>query len=134
MKFIPLRQFGDIGFGAAADTLISLKGKPKRTRVKRSGLTELDYGSIFYRFSQDSRLVEVTANAPTIELSAVLVPFSLLANYFREHDQLYFERCGFLVSPRFGIAHDPDFPSWVTAFPASSIDLWRGVGDGDAGA
>src|SRR6516225_7410858 len=123
MRVIPLRQFGDVEFGSAADALISLKGEPKRTRVKRSGLTELDYGSIFYRFSQDGLLVEVTADAPTLELDAVLVSFNLLANYLREHDQSYFERCGFSISPRFGVAHDPDFPSWVTAFPASSIGL-----------
>lgn len=134
MRFSPFTKVGDITFGTDAGTLAGLIGQPRAQRVNRDGLMEFDYGSVVYRFDETSTLVEITADSPAIQLDSHQVPFACLASCIREHDQSAFERYGFLVSPRFGIAHDPDFPSWVTAFPEKSLHFWRAIGGNHAGA
>jgi hypothetical protein len=134
VKVSPFTQVENIKFGIGLGTLAGLIGHPRSQRVNRAGQMEVDCGSTVYRFDAASTLVEITANAPTLELDGHLIPFAVLANYVREHDQSAFERVGFLVSPRFGIAHDPDCPSWVTAFPEQSLHTWRAIGDTNAGA
>jgi hypothetical protein len=134
VKVSPFTQVGSITFGIDPGTLAGLIGQPRSQRVMRAGQMEVDYGSTVYRFDAASTLVEITADAPTLELDGHLIPFAFLSSYIREHDQSVFERVGFLVSPRFGIAHDPEFPSWVTAFPEQSLDIWLAIGGTNAGA
>ena len=134
MKLSPYSHVGNVTFGIGPDALVQVAGQPHSQRSNRASETELDYGSIVYRFDSNSTLVEITADSPALELDGYLIPFPLLAGYVREHDQSAFERVGFLVSPRFGIAHDPDCPSWVTAFPEESLDRWRAIGSSSAGA
>ena len=51
----------------------------------------------------------------------------------RTHDARAFERGGFLVSPRLGLAFVPTEPDWVTALAAHCLDTWRQLGQGAAG-
>jgi hypothetical protein len=134
VKVSPFTQVGSITFGIDPGALVGLIGQPRSERVNHVGQMEFDYGSTVYRFDATSTLVEITADAPTLDLDGHLVPFSYLPSYLQEHDQSAFERLGFLVSPRFGIAADTHFPSWVTAFPEQSLDIWRAIGDSNAGA
>lgn len=132
MKVSPFTQVGSITFGIDPGTLAGLIGQPRSERVNRDGRIELDYGAAVYRFDASSTLVEITADAPTLELDGHLVPFANLPSYLQEHDESAFTRAGFSVSPRFGIAFDPHFPSWVTAFPEKSLDIWRAIGGTNA--
>ena len=45
----------------------------------------------------------------------------------RAHDGQVFERAGFVVSPRFGLAFVPAEPDWVTALAAHCVDTWRAL-------
>jgi hypothetical protein len=134
MKVSPFAKVGNVPFGISPDALIELLGPPNDQRTDNSSNSELDYGSAVYRFDATSTLVEVTADVPALELGDAVIPFPFLAAYVREHDQSAFERAGFLVSPSFGLAHDPDYPSWVTVFPQQSVSLWQASGKGTAAA
>ena len=43
------------------------------------------------------------------------------------HDGEAFERAGFVVSPRWGLAFAPDCPDWVTALASHCIPTWRAL-------
>ncbi len=91
------------------------------------GLNELDYESVVYRFQDSGRLEEITLKAPVVNIGNLSVPFAALASFVRTTDSTAFEKAGFLVSPKFGIAFDPDEPFWVTALAAHCIDSWREI-------
>ena len=80
-----------------------------------------------FRFQDCGRLEEVTAQAPVLHLGTAAVPFSLLEEFIRDHDALMFERAGFVVSPSFGLAFDPQCPSWVTALARHCIAEWKAL-------
>ena len=60
------------------------------------------------------------------------IPFGGLAGFVRAQDAGVFERAGFLVSPRFGLAFVPGEPDWVTALAPHCLDTWRHLGSADA--
>lgn len=128
MKASRFPQPGSIAFGIDPGVLVKLIGQPHSERINHAGWMELDYVTTVYRFDASSTLVEITVDAPTLELDSHLVPFSYLSSYLQEHDQSAFQAAGFLVSPRFCIAFDPQFPFWVTTFPEQSLDIWRAIG------
>jgi hypothetical protein len=64
---------------------------------------------------------------PVLSVGNVSVPFAALADFVHEQDDASFERAGFIVSPRYGIAFDPSCPSWVTALARHCIDTWRAL-------
>jgi len=67
--------------------------------------------------------------APVVYFGHVDVPFAGLEEFVRGEDASMFERAGFLVSPKFGLAFDPHCPTWVTALAAHCIDTWRAIGN-----
>ena len=77
------------------------------------------------------RLEEVTRRAAVLYLlldgDVVDVPFAGLAAVVQAQDGAAFERAGFLVSPRFGLAFVPGQPDWVTALAAHCIETWRAL-------
>ena len=132
MRLQPYIRVNDTLFTASVDEILGHRGVPQHRQGHDIGLTALDYGEQVFRF-QDStgRLEEVTARAPVLYLLTDCVardlPFASLAAFVRAQDGAAFDRVGFLVSPRFGLAFVPSEPDWVTALAAHCIDTWRAL-------
>lgn len=127
MRLEPFVRVDGVPFDVTAGELRSRHGRPGREGRNAVDLDELDYGHVVYRFQANGRLEEVTRQAPVLHLGAVAVPFASLASFVRAEDPDAFERAGFLVSPRFGIAFDPGDPAWVTALAAHCLPQWRAL-------
>ncbi len=133
MRLQPFRRVDDTPFAARRADVERARGAAPRVTHDPLGLTALDYGEVVFRFQDGSgRLEEVTRRAPTLYLvlpqGVADVPFGGLAAFVRAHDAGCFERAGFLVSPRLGLAFVPREPDWVTALAAHCIDSWRRLG------
>ena len=127
MRLQPFERVDDTAFTASRDEVMRARGAPARATRNDVGLHELDYGSVVFRFQDGGRLEEVTQQARTVILGNVSVPFAALATFVREQDDAAFERAGFIVSPRYGLAFDPSCPCWVTALARHCIDTWRAL-------
>lgn len=128
MRLTPYASVDSTTFATRRSDLLAARGAPERCSRNAVGLSEMDYGDAVFRFQDNGRLEEITQQAPVLHLGAVAIPFAALDRFVREHDPAAFERAGFVVSPAFGIAFDPQCPSWVTALAAHAIDAWRALG------
>lgn len=127
MKLEPFQSVDGTAFSASSADIMRLLGAPQRTGRNEVGLDELDYGGVVYRFQESGRLEEITTQAPVVTFGTVSVPFGTLAAFIRSHDGAAFERAGFLVSPRFGLAFDPADPCWVTAIAEHCVSTWKAL-------
>lgn len=127
MKLHPFSSVDGVPFSASREEVLRIHGNPTREGRNDIGLNELDYEDVVFRFQDCGRLEEVTAQALVLNLGTVTVPFGALERFVRDNDPCTFERAGFLVSPTFGLAFDPQCPSWVTALAAHCIDEWRAL-------
>jgi len=125
MDLDPFERVDDTPFSLREEDLLRDRGRPWRRVRNGVGLTELDYGDVVYRFQDSGRLEEITLQAQVLNLGKVAVPFAHLAAFIRDHDTAAFECARFLVSPGFGLAFDPDEPSWVTALARHCLPQWR---------
>ena len=125
MQLDPYAAVNGVPFSVTRDEVLRIKGRPVRQARNDVGLDELDYDDIVFRFQDSGRLEEVTARVPVLTLGTVAVPFGALESFIRDNDLSSFDRAGFLVSPMFGLAFDPQCPSWVTALAAHCIAEWR---------
>ena len=114
-------------FTVSEEEIRGALGEPVRTTRSGVGLNELDYETVVFRFQDCGRLEEITAQASVVDLGTVAVPFAALQNFVRNQDPLSFERVGFLISPRFGLAFAPECPAWVTALAPHCIESWRAL-------
>ena len=135
MKLVPYRSVDGLPMTAGIDAVLRRYGAPQRRQCNAVALEELDYGHTVLRFQcSTGRLEEVTGRAPVLYLplagAVADLPFAGLAGFVRAHDAGAFERAGFLVSPRFGLAFVPAQPDWVTALAAHCIGTWRALADG----
>ncbi len=133
MRLHPFRRVDDTPFTARRADVERVRGAAPQLTHDPLGLTALDYGEVVFRFQDSSgRLEEVTRRAPMLYLvlpqGVADVPFGGLAAFVRAHDAGHFERAGFLVSPRLGLAFVPGEPDWVTALAPHCIDSWRRLG------
>jgi hypothetical protein len=128
MKLDPFVQVDDAPFTLTREALSRTRGEPWRALRNDVGLNEMDYGDVVYRFQDNGRLEEITREAKVLHLGNVAVPFEQLAACVRAQDAEVFERAGFLISPRFGLAFDPSQPYWVTALARHCLPQWRGLG------
>jgi hypothetical protein len=128
MKLDPYVQIDDTPFTLSTADLLRARGPPWRALRNGVGLNEMDYGDVVYRFQDSGRLEEVTQEAEVVNIGNVAVPFANLAAFIRAHDPEAFERAGFLISPRFGLAFDPTEPFWVTALARHCLPEWRSLG------
>lgn len=128
MKLLPFVQVDGTRFTDSLADITARHGQAFRAGRNSVDLNEFDYGHVVFRFQDGGRLEEVTQQAPFVELGAVAVPFQSLAAFVEAHDEGAFERAGFLVSPRYGLAFDPRDPCWVTAIAAHCLDSWRAIG------
>lgn len=117
----------ETAFSASSADITNLLGEPQRRGRNEVGLDELDYGGVVYRFQDGGRLEEITKQAPIVSFGTVSVPFGTLASFIKEHDCAAFERAGFLVSPKFGLAFDPADPCWVTAIAEHCVSAWKAL-------
>jgi len=127
MKLQPFSAVDDVSFSVSREEVLRVRGKPVRQGRNDVELNELDYGDVVFRFQDCGRLEEITAQAPVLNLGTVSVPFLALERFVRENDPCTFERAGFVVSPRFGLAFDPHCPSWITALAEHCIAQWRAL-------
>ncbi|MBT2299465.1 hypothetical protein J7E70_03210 [Variovorax paradoxus] len=125
MNLDPFVCVDETPFSASRQEVVKMRGKPARTCRNGVGLNELDYDSVVYRFQDCGRLEEITAQAPVVNIGNLSVPFTALASFVRATDPSAFEKAGFLITPKFGLAFDPDDPFWVTALAAHCLDSWR---------
>lgn len=127
MRLVPYIAVDGLPFAVTPTQLHARFGPPLAQQRTPVGLNEHDYGERVFRFQDCGRLEEVTQRAPALQLGEVTVPFAALAAFVRAHDGEAFERAGFLVSPRYGLAFVPGSPDWVTALAAHCIDTWRAL-------
>ena len=127
MNLDPFVSVDGTPFSSSREEIVMLRGEPTRTSRNAVGLNELDYDSVVFRFQDCGRLEEITTPSPVVNIGHRTVPFAALASFVRATDSTAFEKAGFLVSPKFGIAFDPDEPFWVTALAAHCIDTWREI-------
>ena len=125
MNLQPFVSVDGTPFSVTQDEIRGALGEPAKTIRNGVGLNELDYETVVFRFQDCGKLEEITTQASVVDLGAVAVPFAALQNFVRDQDPLSFERVGFLISPRFGLAFAPDCPAWVTALAAHCIESWR---------
>lgn len=127
MKLKPYVLVDSTPFSSSRAQILVQRGQPLQELRNSVGLNELDYGSVVYRFQDSGRLEEVSMRAPVIYIGHVDVPFAGLEAFVRSEDEAAFARAGFIVSPKFGLAFDPNCPTWVTALAAHCIDTWRAL-------
>lgn len=127
MKLEPYVLVDTTPFSASREQIVAQRGQPLKELRNSVGLNELDYGTVVYRFQDSGGLEEVSMRAPVVYIGTVDVPFAGLETFVWAEDESAFERAGFIVSPKFGLAFDPNCPTWVTALAAHCIDTWRAI-------
>ena len=127
MRLDPFVSVNGLPFSATREEVLRLHGKPLQEGFNVVGLIEFDYDSVVFRFQTSGRLEEVTLQAATVQLGELTVPFEDLHDFVRMHDREVFERAGFVVSPKFGLAFDPTSDRWLTALAAHCLDEWRAL-------
>lgn len=125
MQLQPFVQAGELAFTLTAEDIRRRWGAPQREGRNEVALNELDYGHTVLRFQDSGRLEEITTRVPVLELGSVAVPFASLAAFVRAQDPEAFQRMRFTISPRFGLAFDPQEPPWLTFLAAHCLDEWR---------
>lgn len=130
MELDPYVRVDDTPFTLSREGLLRTRGEPSRALRNGVGLNEMDYGEVVYRFQDCGRLEEITVQAEVVDIGNVAVPFQSLAGFIRAHDPEAFERGGFVISPRFGLAFDPAEPFWVTALARHCLPQWMCLGAG----
>ena len=130
MHLEPFIRVNGTPFTASREDVIRAHGQPLSEIRNPVGLSELDYGAVVYRFQDSGRLEEITSRAAVLHLGAVAVPFGALDAFVRAHDRGMFERAGFLVSSRYGIAFVPGEPCWVTALARHCLGAWEALRTG----
>ena len=132
MRLQPYVRVDGTLFTATREAIIGQRGTPGRVARNAVGLNELDYGDVVFRFQDGGGLEEITRRAPVLYLvgsdGVVDVPFAALATRVRRADARAFERAGFLVSPRWGVAFVAGEPDWVTALASHCVGAWRRMG------
>lgn len=127
MRIDPYISVNGIPFTLSRADVIRMHGPPHSEIRNEVGLTALDYGDAVYRFQDGGCLEEVTMPAQVLNLGQIAVPFASLEAFIRDQDSLAFERAGFLVSPKFGLAFVPREPYWVTALARHCIETWEAL-------
>lgn len=124
MRIESFSRFDDVSLNATRDELSRLLGAPFSTKVNRIGLEELDYRNRIFRFKPSGFLSEVTIEAEQIEFDQVSVPFTALSGFISSNDPHSFEKYGFIVSPAYGVAFDPEHYPWVTVLTREGLGGW----------
>lgn len=128
MELQPFVSVDETLFSMTLPAALAARGEPMSRRfLPDVQLEELDYGEVVFRFQASGRLEEITKLSPVVIIRAQAIVFPSLAEFVRENDPRCFERAGFVISPRYGIAFDPQCPSWVTALAEHCLEAWRAI-------
>lgn len=127
MKLEPFVRIDSILFTASHEDIVRRYGPPSHEELTESGLTILDYGEMVFRFLGNGRLDEVSIQAKSLHLGQIIVPFQNLVGFVRLQDRNAFDRLGFTVSPRYGVAFIPYRRFWITALSRRAVLRWKGL-------
>lgn len=127
MKIKPYKSIDEICLEITEVNLLRHLGNPKNKKANNIGLMEYDFGSKVFRFDEHGALYEVTIGTETLELNNVSISFKQLATFIKYNDVAFFEYCGFIVSPEFGVAFDPEHSPWVTVLTKAGLAAWQNV-------
>lgn len=127
MKIEPYKKAGELSLELRESELLNLLGDPNRKSTNSIGLVEFDFGSNVFRFDPSGVLNEVTVESEVIELESVSIPFKYLAAHLKSEDAEVIEKYGFIVSPQFGLAFDPEHSPWVTVLTKKGLAAWQKV-------
>jgi len=127
MKFSPFKSINGIPFNYSKDDIIQAIGNPENVTVNNLGWEELNYDEFIFRLDKKGKLVEVTANLENVDLNGIKIQYRHLKEYLSKNDNEVFDRVGFTVSPKFGIAFDSEHQFWVTHFRQSELEGWCNV-------
>ncbi len=128
MHLVPFEQLDDLPFSLTAEAVRARLGTPRRAGRNNVELDEMDYGGVVFRFQDNGRLEEISCRAPVLHLGTVAVPFAHLPAFVRAQDAAVFERAGFLVSPRYGLAFVPgNEGAWITALARHCLPQWEAL-------
>ncbi|MGM9485919.1 hypothetical protein [Ideonella sp. YS5] len=127
MRIDPFVSVDGTSFAVSPEELVRAFGVPLRQARNAVELEEFDYGDTVFRFQRSGRLEEVTTRVEVLHLGPLAIPFGAIEPFIRSHDPSMFERGGFIVSPRFGLAFAPTGGRWVTALAAHCLDEWRSL-------
>lgn len=125
MKIEPFCKLDHLSLDVSRDELEVILGPPAAKRTNRVGLEEFDYGNSFYRFESGGFLSEATIEAEQLEFGETTVLFTSLAQFIASNDPNLVYIHGFILSPVFGVALDPEFPSWVTVLSKKGLEAWQ---------
>jgi hypothetical protein len=124
MIFIPYKSVFGIEFESTPEQIAETLGKPVRAEKTAVWAHEMQYKEKTLRFNQQKKCKEVSADLPQIEIDGEKTPFKQLKTFIKNNDDKSFETVGFIVSPKYGMAFDPHFKSWVTFFAKSELKNW----------
>jgi hypothetical protein len=127
MKIELYKKVGEVSLEVREDELLRDLGEPNSKSTNRIGLIEFDFGSRVFRFDPSGTLEEVTIESEVVELESASITFKYLAARLKSEDSEVFERYGFIVSPKFGLAFDPKYSPWVTVLTKKGLEAWQKV-------
>lgn len=127
MKIDPYKKVGEVSLEVREDELLRDLGDPNSKSTNRIGLVEFDFSSRVFRFEPSGALHEVTIESEVVELESASIPFKYLAALLKAEDAGAFEKYGFIVSPKFGLAFDPEHSPWVTVLTKKGLAAWQMV-------
>ena len=127
MDIVPFLEIDGISLDISSHEVKEIWGQPISIQTNSVGLTEFDFGSHVYRFDKEDCLHEVTINAPSIILTGTLVSFAQLERHVKQTDSSWFDKYGFIVSPKLGIAFDPEHSPFLTVVSKLGLQGWQNV-------
>lgn len=127
MKIEPYKKAGEVSLDIKESELLRNLGNPERKSINNIGLVEFDFGDRVFRFDSTGTLNEATIESEVIEIESASIPFKNLGLHIKEEDSAAFEKYGFIVSPLFGVAFDPEHSPWVTVITKRGLAAWQKV-------
>ena len=127
MKIEPYKRINAIELNLKESELLESLGDPKKIAKNSIGLVEYDFNSQIFRFDSSGELNEVTVYSENVEIEGLSIPFDKLVLFVKKCDCNLFEKFGFIVSPKYGLAFDPEFFAWVTVLTSKGLVAWKKV-------
>ena len=125
MRIEPFSKLGNVSLDITREGLELLLGAPSTKRTNRVGLEEHEYENSVYRFEASGVLSEVTIRAVHVEFGKIGVDFANLAGFIASNDPDSVEKHGFVLSPIYGVAFDPEHRPWLTVLTKTGLDAWQ---------
>lgn len=125
MRIEPFSKLGHVSLDISRDELKLILGAPLAKRTNRIRLEEHDYKNGVYRFEASGVLSEVTIKAVHVEFGKIGVAFVNLAAFISSNDPDSVVKHGFVLSPTYGVAFDPEHQPWLTVLTKTGLAAWQ---------